>query len=78
MFGTELSCKNVKSRGRYKCSWCNEYIENKEIHQSRVYVNLDGITRIREHLECSKAMESLQYDEEYEFGQQKRGLNELR
>lgn len=78
---TELSCKNVKGRKQYSCSWCGEVIEKGEVHQSRAYI-MDGEFRAdREHLECVQAMNTVNWsdwDYSYDYGAQKRGSVEER
>lgn len=78
---TELSCKDVKGKKEYRCSWCGQKILTGELHQSRAYIADDGFSTSREHLECAEAMDKFDWDNndsEYMFGEFMRGSIEYR
>lgn len=65
----EVSCKNVRGRDIYSCSWCGEKIEKGVLHQNRYYKFEGLMTSSREHLECAEAMNTAHKNEvDLEYG----------
>lgn len=55
---TELTTKRVQGRKNYRCEWCPEKIEIREIHIYRSYMFESEFRTGRMHIECFAAMES--------------------
>jgi hypothetical protein len=77
---TILTHKDVKARKEHECSWCGEKILVGEVHQYRSYIFDRDFHSDREHNECTKAMDTINWtdDEGYEPYTFKRGTTESR
>jgi hypothetical protein len=74
---TELSLTLVKKcRKQRRCVWCNEFIEVGQAAWKRVCIHNGYFNSEYWHPECWDAMQKsdLGYDDEFYFGEQKRGL----
>lgn len=76
-----LSENQVKGRKKYFCSWCGEVINKGEVHKTRTYIFDGDFNSSREHLECAKAMQLVNWDNcdgSYEQHSYKRGSTECK
>lgn len=72
----EISCRRVKGRKTYSCSWCGDRIDVSEEHFSRAYIFEGNFNSDRMHIECFKAMEDSCHDisEGWISGEMQRGV----
>ena len=60
---TELQSKHVVGRKRYRCDWCDEWIEKGEKQLYRAFVFQGEFGDGRMHLECEAAMDKTPRDD---------------